>query len=46
MALVTLPQPSCLMFVLCDKVRCLQPASTSTLQVLELGSMVDSDGHG
>ena len=41
MALAALPQPSGLTFVSGDEVWCLQPASTSTLQVLELGLTVD-----
>ena len=40
-ALVALPWPSCSTFVSCDEVQCLQPTSTSKLQVLELGSMID-----
>ena len=41
MALVALPWPSCSTSVSCDEVQCLQPTSTLTLQVLELGSMID-----
>ena len=40
-ALVALPLPSYSTFVSCDEVQCLQPTSTSTLQVHELGSMID-----
>ena len=41
MALAALPQPSCLTLMSHDEVQCLQPVSTSTLQVLELGLTVD-----